>query len=108
MKVICGDTVLADKIILADSFFKRFKGLMGKKSLEDGEGLLLNTASIHCFFMKLTIDTVYISKNLTVLGKETLSPWRVGKWFGDVKYILELKKGAAATVSVGDRMILEL
>lgn len=106
MKIVCGDHVLADKVKPADSFFKRFMGLMGKKVLEKGEGLLLNTASIHCFFMKITIDAVYISKNMTVLGKETIKPWRVGKWFNGTKYILELKEGDAASVSAGDLISL--
>ena len=41
---------MADKVKLADSFFKRFIGLMGKKTLNSGEGLLLNTASIVLLF----------------------------------------------------------
>lgn len=107
MRVICGDNVLADKVKLADSFIKRFMGLMGKKALENGEGLLLNTSSIHCFFMKITIDAVYISKNMTVLGKETVKPWRVGHWFSGTKHILELGAGAAMSVSAGDPVKFE-
>lgn len=107
MKVICGDYVLADKVRPADSFLKRFLGLMGKKSLKDGEGLLLNTTSIHCFFMKIAIDAVYISKNMTVLGKETLNPWSIGRWFGGARYVLELNAGAAASVSAGDFIQLD-
>lgn len=107
MRVICGDLVVADKIKKANGFLQRFKGLMGTTTLEKGEGLLLNTSSIHCFFMKIAIDAVYISKNMTVLGKETLSPWKVGKWFRGTKYILELGAGAAASVSTGDCITLE-
>lgn len=107
MKVVCGDHVLADNVKSAGSFCKRFMGLMGKKKLENGEGLLLNTTSVHCFFMKLTIDAVYISKNMTVLGKETLNPWKIGKWFRGTRYILELGAGAAASVSVGDTVIFK-
>ena len=63
MTVRCEGQILGDKIKHADSFFKRFIGLMGKKQLGQGEGLLLNCSSIHCFFMKIPIDAVYISKN---------------------------------------------
>jgi len=107
MRVFCADRVLADNVKLADSFYKRFKGLMGKKTLENGEGVLLKTASIHCFFMRLPIDAVYISQNMTVLGKETLKPWRIGDWFGATKYVLELREGAAASVSAGDPISFE-
>lgn len=107
MRVIYRDLVLADKIKKADSFFERFKGLMGTAMLGKGEGLLLNTSSIHCFFMKISIDAVYISKDMTVLGKETLTPWKVGKWFRGTKYVLEMGAGAAASVSTGDSISLE-
>jgi uncharacterized membrane protein (UPF0127 family) len=107
MKVICGYHVLASNVKVADSFFKRFKGLMGKRAIENGEGLLLNTSSIHCFFMKMPIDAVYISKNMTVLGKETLNPWSLGKWLSGTKYVLELGEGDAEFVSDGDPVKFE-
>ena len=44
MVVKCDGKILADKVGLANSFFTRLKGLMGKERLEDGEGLLL----MHC------------------------------------------------------------
>ena len=107
MRVFCRDCILADGVKEADSFFRRLKGLMGTAALEEGEGLLLNSSLIHCFFMKIPIDAVYISKNMTVLGKETLKPWRIGKRFGGTKYTLELGAGAAAAVSPGDPIVLE-
>jgi uncharacterized membrane protein (UPF0127 family) len=101
------DSILADNVREADSFIKRFVGLMGKRNLSDGEGLLLNTSAVHCFFMKIPIDAVYISKQMTVLGTETIRPWRVGKWFKGTKYILELQAGAAASVTAGSLISLE-
>lgn len=106
MTVYCGDRILADKIALADNFYKRFKGLMGIKRLEAGEGLLLNCVSIHCFFMKIPIDAVYISKEMTVLGKETLKPWSIGKWFSGTKYILELQAGTSVSISAGAKITI--
>ncbi len=106
MTIYCGDFILADKVRLADSFFKRFIGLMGKKQLEAGEGLLLKTSAVHCFFMKIPIDTIYISKNMTVLGTETLKPWRIGKWFKGTKHVLELRSGTASSVKPGMKISL--
>jgi uncharacterized membrane protein (UPF0127 family) len=80
---------------------------MGKKRLEKGEGLLLeNCASVHCFFMRMPIDAVYLSKDLTVLGVETLRPWRIGRWFRGTKHVLELEAGQAADVTVGTSVSL--
>lgn len=107
MTVLYKDIVLADKVTISDSFLMRFKGLMGTSALAKGQGILLNTSSIHCFFMQFPIDAIYISKDLSVLGKETLKPWRVGKWFRGTKYILELNAGSAASVSVGDPITLD-
>ena len=106
MKVFCGGRLIADEVGLADSFFSRFRGLMGKKNLGDGEGLLLtHCSSIHCFFMKISIDAVYLSKNRTVVGIETLKPWSVGGHFKGTADVLELKAGRAL-VRVGD--VLEI
>lgn len=102
MVVMCEDRVLASRVRVAENFITRFKGLMGENSLTDGEGLLLfDCPSVHCFFMKISIDAVYLSKNMTVLGVETLSPWSIGKHVKGTAHVLELAAGKAA-VSAGD------
>ncbi|MFB0921008.1 MAG: DUF192 domain-containing protein, partial [Oscillospiraceae bacterium] len=58
-------------------------------------------SAIHCFFMKIPIDAVYLSKNMTVLGTETLRPWSVGGYFKGTANVLELKAGRAL-VNPGD------
>lgn len=105
MVVLLNGQVLASKVKVADNFTSRFKGLMGKKSLADGEGLLLiNCPSIHCFFMKLPIDAVYLSKDMTVLGSETLPPWKIGNHIKGTAHVLELAVGTAL-VSTGDVLV---
>ncbi|MHC1721572.1 MAG: DUF192 domain-containing protein [Aminipila sp.] len=107
MIIYCNDLVLAENVRIADNFASRFLGLMGKNSLEDGEGLLLMMCpSIHCFFMKISIDVIYISRNMEVLGIETLKPWSIGKRFRKTMHILEIKEGAASMVKVGDTIVL--
>lgn len=98
--------IVADQVRLADTFFRRFKGLMGVRHLEPGEGLLLkNCSSIHSFFMKIMIDAVYLSNDLTVLHIETLPPWRIGKYVKGAKHVLEIAK-APTWLSVGDTLTL--
>lgn len=65
------------KIEVADTFLKRFLGLMFRKKLNPGQGLLLtNCNSIHMFFMRFAIDVVYIDKNLCIKKIVTdLKPW---------------------------------
>lgn len=104
MTITCNDTIIADKLIIADSFLSRFKGLMGRRSLQEGEALLLlNCSSIHCFFMKIAIDAVYLSDDMTVLDIETLPPWRIGKHVKNAAHVLEISAGSAK-VSKGDKL----
>lgn len=52
---------------IADTFFKRFMGLMGRKKIPQGRGLLIEPCnSIHMFFMRFAIDAVYIDENFVV------------------------------------------
>lgn len=98
--------ILAKDVKRADTFLSRFVGLMNKKTINEGEGLLLiNCSSIHCFFMKFTIDAVYLTKDMVVLDKETIPPWRIGKIVKKCAHVLELAEGAAKKISVGDMIV---
>ena len=82
------------EIIYADTFFKRFKGLMGKK---DFDHVLvfsnLTDSSIHTMFMRFEIDVYFIDENRRVFDKATLKPWRFYKPERQAKYIIETRKG---------------
>ena len=70
---------LADRVSLADDLFARFKGLMLRRSLDPGEGLLLkNCSAIHCCFMRFPIDAVYLDRDMQVVAVETVKPWAPG------------------------------
>lgn len=107
MVITCKNQILANRVAVASTFCTRLKGLMGKQGLQRGEGLLLKYCpSVHSFFMRITIDVVYLSQNMTVLDKETIKPWRIGKRVKKTAHILELADGAA-WVSAGDRLELQ-
>lgn len=108
MKIYVNDNLLLSDAKIADSFKSKLIGLLNKKSLDNNEGLFLrNCSSIHCFFMKITIDVVYLSKDMKVLYKETIKPWKIGKLVKNCSHILELAKGMAKDIEVGDYIILE-
>lgn len=55
------------KIKIANNFFERLIGLIGKKNLQSNTGLLIAPCnSIHMFFMKFSIDAIYIDKNFVI------------------------------------------
>lgn len=92
------------EIKYADTFFKRFKGLMLKKDANYGIVFAnLKDSSIHTHFMRFEIDVYFIDKNKTVFEKATLKPWRFYRPKKQAKYILETKKNLLK-VKKGDRL----
>lgn len=62
---------------VADNFFSRFLGLMGKAALPEKHGLLLSPCnSIHMMFMRFPIDAIYINSDFHIIKvTENLKPW---------------------------------
>lgn len=95
------------QIEVAADFWQRFCGLMGRKQLADGTGLLLkNCSSIHTCFMKFPIDVVYLDRNFKVLNYETVRPWKLGSLIKGVRHVLELPEGAGAQLKRGHPIAL--
>jgi uncharacterized membrane protein (UPF0127 family) len=103
-------SVVCARCVVADSAWLRTKGLLGRPSLEEDEGILLRPGgSIHMFFMRFPIDAVFLDRDLRVLRVASdLKPWRLASKRG-AKAVLELPAGrcARASVSEGDRLVLE-
>lgn len=102
------NTVLLHELKVADSFFQRFLGLMGK-TLKDSEGLLIKPCnSIHCFFMKIPIDVLFLDKDNVVVHKiGGLRPWKISPVVKKAKAVVEGPEGAFHLVQVGDLISLE-
>lgn len=90
----------------ADTFMKRFLGLMFKRAMPIGHGILLMPCSgIHTCFMRFPIDVIYLSDNYEVLGIETVGPWRLGRHVKGAKMVLELPAGCGAQLKIGSSLI---
>jgi uncharacterized membrane protein (UPF0127 family) len=98
-----------DRIEVADRPLARMRGLLGRDGIAEGEGLLLRPAgSIHTFFMRFSIDAVFLDKDLVVLGtSEHLLPWSTAGRPG-AKAVLEVAAGTCERLRVkrGDRLVL--
>ena len=96
--------VIAEKTRLADNPWTSFKGLMGAKPLPEGEALLITpSSSIHTHFMRFAIDVLYVSKDDVIVGIDRdLKPWRFGRFYKGVKYVVEMTAGGAKACQVGD------
>ena len=94
---------IAGDIRLADSFFSRFRGLMLRRSLGPGEGLLLKDCrSIHCCFMLMDIDVIYLSEDMHIIRTETVKPWHLGSNPRGTRHVLELGRGRSDGLNPGD------
>ncbi len=93
---------------VANSFWARLRGLMGAPGLSEGAGLVIMPCnSIHTHFMRFAIDVLYVKRDHTVVGIDrNLKPWRFGRFYKQVHYVIELPAGGAATCQVGDRIEL--
>jgi uncharacterized protein len=90
------------QISLADTFLKRFKGLMLRKTPINNEGLwIVPCNSVHMFFMRFPIDVVLLNEQLEVVGLYyTLQPWRITKPIKEAHSTLELPAGSAKKLGI--------
>jgi uncharacterized membrane protein (UPF0127 family) len=104
-------TTLVTRGKLASSISSRFFGLMGRRGVEDGGGLLLTgSASIHSWFMRFRFDAIFLDRESCVVKVvRAMRPW----WFAfggkGAKDCLELPAGVAerSGTQVGDKLAFE-
>jgi uncharacterized protein len=105
-----GQRVLCERCTIADRVLPRLWGLLGRRQLPPGEGLLLRpTPSIHTCFMRFRIDAIFLDRDLRVLAvRSELRPWRMALQPG-ARAVLELAAGEAERrgVRVGTQLLLE-
>ena len=72
-------TFLATRMEVADSGPKRNKGLLGRDSLAQGEGLwIIPCEAVHTFAMRFPIDLVYLDRNRRIKKiRHAVPPWRL-------------------------------
>jgi uncharacterized protein len=103
--VVCHDMKIADR------FVARLIGLLNKRTLEPGAGLLIEPcSSIHTFGMKYPIDVLALDRGYRVLGIwKDIRPWSVKVFSGDTYRVLELGSGTLhpIDVQIGDYLQLE-
>jgi uncharacterized membrane protein (UPF0127 family) len=101
--------VVCEKCLVADRPVARVRGLLGRRELPAGEGILLRPAgSIHTFFMRFAIDAVFLDRELRVVKTATdIRPWKARGARG-AKAVLELASGECDRrgIRVGQQLAL--
>ncbi len=108
-----GRAVLASNLETADSLVSRTKGLLGRQNLPAGEGLWIKRCnSIHTFFMRFSIDAIFVDQNLKVISTyQDLKPWRMTWLHLKASSVFELPSGtlkeSVADIEPGDQLSIE-
>lgn len=101
---------IGSKIGLADTFLTRLCGLLGKKGLEPGSGILIQPSSgVHTMWMRFPIDVVGLDKSLRVLKVwRRLPAWRITNVNFKIQSMLELAPGQIdhCRIEPGDRLAI--
>jgi len=98
---------LGTDIIIATTLRDRLRGLLGRKSLPAGQGLLLRPCNgIHTFFMRFPIDALFLDKeNQVIVLYKNLQPNRLTSIYKAVHSVLELPAGTLDNkTAIGDKI----
>jgi uncharacterized membrane protein (UPF0127 family) len=101
-----GATV-ATRIDEAGNPWQAFKGLMFRKQLPGGHGMVFRPArGIHTHFMRFPIDLIFLDEHDRVVKvRPAMPPWRFD--FTNARGVIEMNAGAAAEADIkpGDQLV---
>jgi uncharacterized membrane protein (UPF0127 family) len=92
-------SVLADRVVIADSLLARARGLLGTRALPPRQGLLLRPCrQVHSFFMRYPLDLVFVdAEDRVVRTQADFRTNRISPLVRRAVSVLELAAGALAT-----------
>src|SRR5437868_2881633 len=100
--------IVCERCVLADTALARMRGLLGRRELPSGEGLLLRPASsVHTAFMRFPIDAVFLDREGRVLKvARGMRPWKTAAR-RKAKAVLELPAGESERrgIEIGERLL---
>jgi uncharacterized membrane protein (UPF0127 family) len=99
-------TLLGTRIELADNWWGRFRGFLGRERPREGQGILLAPCSaVHTYGMKFDLDLIFVGACGEVLAvAEQLEPGKTSGRVPGSRYVLEVPAGTirATKTAVGD------
>lgn len=101
---------LIGRVMIADTFLDRLRGLLGRPPLDPDQGLWLEPCnSVHMFGMRTALDVVFLDAQGAVLRLiPALRPWRVSPIVRRAKVAVELAPGSIARLGLtpGQRLLV--
>ena len=107
VKTLVYESEVIAKIYIADSFIKRFLGFMFRKNPHHEAILIKPCNSIHTFFMKFSIDVLFINENMEVVKKiDGLKPRKIIMPQKNSKMVIEGTAGMFEIIKEGKKLIV--
>jgi hypothetical protein len=101
--------VLIPRLEIADSFFKRFKGLLGTEKIAEDYGLVFRSCeSVHSYLMKTKFDVIFLDEEMRVVevvcevGPRRIIRSKAGK------HCIECAPGLAKRQGIEPGMLVEI
>ncbi len=102
--------VVCERAEIADTPWRRLRGLLGRDELPAGHGMLIVPApSIHSAFMRFEFDAVFVDRDMKVVKlSERIPRWRA-RSAKHARSVLELAAGeiAARGLQLGDQLAVK-
>ncbi|MHC4601668.1 MAG: DUF192 domain-containing protein [Planctomycetota bacterium] len=100
---------IAGPLDVAESFFERSRGLLGRDRIEGRAGMLIEwCGAIHTCFMRFAIDVVFLAKDGTVRKvRHGVKPYRIAM-APFSRWTVELGAGVARETGLEPGQVLEL
>ena len=113
-RVETGEVVLPNAT-MADTFFKRWRGLMLRRRLAEDEGLLFTfhrenrgESTIHMFFVGFPIAAVWLDARGVVVVAKLAKPWR--PYYAPAqpaRYLIEAPPSLLERVTIGEQLTFD-
>ena len=104
-------TTIAKCASYAETFSSRLVGLLKRNSLGADEALVITSCNaIHMFFMKFSIDVIFVGKENRVVGLvKGIKPFHLSPIFWKATYAIEVSVGTIkeSQTQLGDAVILK-
>ncbi len=102
-------TVLAQRLFVADGYFSRLRGLIGRAPLALEEALWIRPCQqVHTHFMGYALHVVFLDAEQRVLRVlRVVKPWRVSPWVRGARSVLEFNAARELALTEGDRLRID-
>lgn len=99
---------IGDRVRLADRWWSRLRGLLGRGPLDTGEGLLLAPCrAVHMFGLRYPLDVAFLDGAGTVVALyHRLAPGARSRWHRRAALALEVPAGTLATTDTQEGDVL--